>query len=104
MTTNGESVEHVHNDDCREYGCIEYANRLYQEGQARARQRAERVQALRIGRTHPLVLAVLERWNAEPVSASDEVVTLAVSAVQAVVNCLGADVVFGRREVADDGR
>lgn len=62
--------------------------RLFNAGQRRAAERAARVRGLRVDRTHPLVLAVFERWSVEPLDASDEVASLAVSAVQAVVNCL----------------
>lgn len=78
----GEFEPHEHTDECREYGCIKYAERLYEAGVERARQRAAKVQDLRIERTDPLVLAVLERWGIEPVDAAEGFVVLAVSAVQ----------------------
>lgn len=97
---DGESVQHQHTDECRAFGCIEYAarldveaaaRRLYEAGQQRARERAAVVDALRMERSHPLVLAVLERWGWEPSSVSDALADQAISAVQAVVNCLGSE-------------
>lgn len=65
---------------------------LHEVGQRRASERAAKVSALRIDSKHPLVLAVIERWGVEPHEAGEGIQTLARTAVQAVVNCLGSDV------------
>lgn len=41
--------DHEHNDECRDFGCVEYSARLMHEaGQRRAKERAEKVRSLRI--------------------------------------------------------